>query len=146
MGFLNFNNLFNRYSDEYLSMIKNISFTNMDSKKNGGNGDKKVTVNEAYNDLDVGSLLSGLKQGSSEYNRLKGLTQNLPQVLASYAGSDGEFSALEWADFLNGKEWGAVLDAYHSPKNSWYSSTKNEEFTFTEYFNIVKAIFFAFFC
>ena len=33
MGFLNFNNLFNKYSDEYLSMIKNISFTNMDSKK-----------------------------------------------------------------------------------------------------------------
>jgi hypothetical protein len=35
--------------------------------------------------------------------------------LASYAGSDGEFSA--WMHgFLNGKEWGAVLDAYHSPR------------------------------
>lgn len=131
MGFLNFNSISAKYSNEYLNLIKNDAFTRIDSKKNGGNGDKKVSVNEAYNDLDVGSLLSGLKQGSSEYNRLTGLTNNLPQILAAYAGNDGEFTPLEWAEFLNGKEWGAVLDAYHSSSNfakiemGWVDNSKN---------------------
>lgn len=114
MGLLNFNYSDNNYSKEYLNGIKNDVFTRMDKN---GNSDGKITVNEAYKDLDIGSLLSGLKKGSSEYNRLNGLTSNISQVLAKYAGSDGEFSSKEWADFLNGNEWNAVLDAYHSSSN-----------------------------
>ena len=85
MGLLNFNYSDNNYSKEYLNGIKNDVFTRMDKN---GNSDGKITVNEAYKDLDIGSLLSGLKKGSSEYNRLNGLTSNISQVLAKYAGSD----------------------------------------------------------
>lgn len=98
-----------------------------------GNGDKKdgkVTINEAYNDLNIGSLLSGLKEGSNEYNKLKALTDKVPEALKKYAGTDGIFQAEEWADFLNNNEWGAVLDQYHSSSNfskiemSWIDNTK----------------------
>lgn len=128
MGLLNFNYSDNNYSKEYLSSIKNDVFTKMDKN---GNSDGKITVNEAYKDLNIGSLLSGLKKGSSEYNRLNGLTSNISQVLAKYAGADGEFSSKEWADFLNGNEWNAVLDAYHSSSNfakiemGWIENSKH---------------------
>jgi hypothetical protein len=82
-----------------------------------GKKDGKVTVNEAYKDLQVGSLFADLKEGSQEYNRLKALTDKIPEALSKYAGKDGVFQAKEWADFLNGKEWGQVLDAYHSSSN-----------------------------
>ena len=127
MSLLNFNYSDNNYSKEYLNGIKNDVFTRMDKN---GNSDGKITVNEAYKDLDIGSLLSGLNKGSSEAleNAMSHFENSkteeaikaqdkAKEVLAKYAGSDGEFSSKEWADFLNGNEWNAVLDAYHSSSN-----------------------------
>ena len=105
----------NRYSQQYLTGINDMLTNRMDG--NGGEKEGKVTVNEAYNDLDIGSLLSGLKEGSNEYNKLKALTNKVPDALKKYAGSDGIFQAEEWADFLNGEEWGVVIDQYHSSSN-----------------------------
>ena len=105
----------NRYSKDYLIDINNVLINRIDG--NGGKKDGKVTVNEAYKDLNIGSLFLGLKEGSNEYNKLKTLTDTIPEVLKKYAGSDGIFQTEEWADFLNGNEWGAVLDQYHSSKN-----------------------------
>jgi chromosome segregation ATPase len=59
----------NKYPQQYLNEINDVLKNRMD-----GNGDKKdgkVTVSEAYNDLNIGSLLSGLKESSNEYNMLK---------------------------------------------------------------------------
>ena len=118
----------NKYPQQYLNEINDVLTNRMD-----GNGDKKdgkVTVSEAYNDLNIGSLLSGLKEGSNEYNMLKALTDKIPETLKKYAGSDGIFQAEEWADFLNGNEWGAVIDQYHSSSNfskiemGWIDNTK----------------------
>ena len=72
----------------------------------------KVTVNEALNDLNIASLLSG--QNKTDAAKIKAAAEKIPEVLAKYAGQDGEFTAEEWANFLNGQEWGAVLDAWHS--------------------------------
>ena len=105
-----------KYSQEYLNSVKNVLANRIDG--NGGDKDNKVTIKEAYNDLNIGDLLSSLKDGSNEYNKLKALTDNIPNVLTKYAGSDGVFKTEEWADFINGKEWGAVLDLFHSLKNS----------------------------
>lgn len=119
----------NRYSQEYLNGINDVLTNRMDG--NGGKKDGKVTGNEAYNDLNIGSLLSGLKEGSNEYNKLKALTDKVPEALKKYAGTDGIFQAEEWADFLNGNEWGAVLDQYHSSSNfakiemGWVDKSKN---------------------
>ncbi len=104
-----------KYPQEYLDGINDIFVNRMDG--NGGEKDGKVTVKEAYNDLNIGDLLSGLKEGSAEYNKLKALTDKVPDALKKYAGADGIFQAEEWADFLNGNEWGAVLDRYHSSSN-----------------------------
>ena len=118
----------NQYSQQYLNEIKDVLTNRIDG--NGGEKDGKVTVNEAYNDLNIGSLLSGLKEGSDEYNKLKALTDKVPEALAKYAGSDGIFQAEEWADFLNGEEWGVVLDQYHSSSNfaqlemKWIDNTR----------------------
>ncbi len=103
------------YSQNYLNGIKQTFNTRIDG--NSGKKDGKVTVAEAYKDLNVGDLLSGLKPNSQEYNKLSSLTNKIPQALQRYAGSDGVFTENEWADFLNGSEWGAVLDTYHSSSN-----------------------------
>ena len=103
------------YSQNYLNAIKQTFNTRIDG--NSGKKDGKVTVAEAYKDLNVGDLLSGLKPNSQEYNKLSSLTNKIPQALQRYAGSDGVFTENEWADFLNGSEWGAVLDTYHSSSN-----------------------------
>lgn len=102
------------FSQEYLYGIKTEVFTRMDSVSNGGNGDGKITVNEAYNDLHIDTLFSGIKEDTDEYKNLKGLTDKIPEALVEYSGEDEEFSPEEWAQFLNGQEWGNVLDAYHS--------------------------------
>lgn len=128
MGFLNINGSDGSYPKEYLDHIKNETFKRMDAK---GNNDSKVTVNEAYKDLDIGSMLSGLKKGSPEYNKLNGLTSNVLEILAKYAGKDGKFSPEEWAAFLNGNEWRAVIDTYHSSSNfakiemDWVDNSRN---------------------
>ena len=101
------------YSQDYLNGIKE-TFKRMDDVKNGGNGDGKVNTYEAFQDLDTGSLFYGMQEGSDEYNRLKNSLSGLTEVLEQYAGDDGEFTAEEWADFINGDEWGEVLDAFHS--------------------------------
>jgi hypothetical protein len=105
-----------KYPKEYLEQINEILKNRIDGNVSGKK-DGKVTVNEAYKDLQVGSLFADLKEGSQEYNRLKALTDKIPEALSKYAGKDGVFQAKEWADFLNGKEWGQVLDAYHSSSN-----------------------------
>ena len=121
----------NQYPQSYLDEIKNQAFSRMDSKDNGGNGDGRVSTAEALNDLHIGGLLSGLQEGSAEYTKLKNLTDKIPNVLAKYAGNDGEFSAQEWAEFLNGNEWGEVLDTYHSSSNfskiemGWVDKSQN---------------------
>lgn len=99
------------YSKEYLDLV-NQTFERMDNKDRGGNGDGKVQVNEALKDLNLPDLISG--QNKEEASKLSRLTKNIPEILSKYAGEDGEFSAQEWADFINGEEWGAVLDAWHS--------------------------------
>lgn len=104
----------NQFPQEYLRDIQNEAFTRMDSVKNGGNGDGRVDTYEAFQDLHVGSLFDGLKEGSAEYDSLKAAASDITSVLEQYAGDDGEFTAEEWAEFLNGDEWGEVLDAYHS--------------------------------
>jgi hypothetical protein len=101
------------FSQDYLNGIKDV-FKRMDDVKNGGNGDGKVNIKEAFNDLAVASLFDGMKKGSSDYNKLKDATANISDILKDYAGDDGEFSAQEWAEFLNGEEWGNVIDTYHS--------------------------------
>lgn len=102
------------FSQDYLYDIKTEAFARMDSVENGGNGDGKITVNEAYNDLQIDSLFSGIKDDTDEYKNLKAMTDKIPEALVEYSGEDEEFSPEEWAQFLNGDEWGDVLDAYHS--------------------------------
>ena len=104
-----------KYPPEYLKSIEFIMAKRMDG--NGGKKDGKVTVNEALNDLNISSLFSGLRKGSFEYINLWSLTSNMTKVLKRYAGSDGIFQPKEWAAFLNGNEWGAVLEQYHSSSN-----------------------------
>ena len=121
-----------KYLPNYLNSIKDALTNRIDG--NGGKKDGKVTVNEAYNDLNIGNLLSGLKEGSNEYNKLKALTDKIPEALTRYAGSDGIFQAEEWANFLNGKEWGAVLEQEHSKSKfaeiemGWIDRSKNNIF------------------
>ena len=103
------------YPKEYLDGIKTVFRERIDG--NGGKKDGKVTVAEAYKDLDDTQLLAGLKKGSAEYNKLNRLMSKIPEALRKYAGSDGIFQAEEYAKFLNGKEWGAVIDQYHSSSN-----------------------------
>lgn len=99
----------NNWDASYLNDIKNEVFKRMDEK---GNGDGKVTVDEALEDLDIGSLLAG--QNEEDASKIFNAAHNIEDVLAKYSGEDGEFSATEWADFLNGEEWDSVLDAWHS--------------------------------
>jgi len=98
-----------KWDSSYLNGIKNEVFTRMDQ---AGNGDGKVTIDEAFEDLDIGSLLSG--QSKEDCEKIFGAAQNINDVLAEYAGADGIFSPEEWAEFLNGDEWGSVMDAWHS--------------------------------
>ena len=98
-----------KYDQEYLNGIKENAFKRMDS---AGNGDGKITTDEAFKDLDIGSLLLG--QNAEDSTKIMGAAQNIGEVISEYAGEDGEFTAEEWADFLNGDEWGNVLDAWHS--------------------------------
>lgn len=98
-----------KYDKEYLEDIEKIAFSRMDE---AGNGDGKITVDEAFKDLDIGSLLSG--QNLSDIAQIAYQAKDIEKVLEEYAGDNGEFSAEEWADFLNGEEWGGVLDAWHS--------------------------------
>ena len=98
-----------KWDSAYLKGIQNETFKRMDG---AGNKDGKVTVNEALNDLNIASLLSG--QNKTDAAKIKAAAEKIPEVLAKYAGQDGEFTAEEWANFLNGQEWGAVLDAWHS--------------------------------
>ncbi len=103
------NNSEANYPKEYLKGIKDTTLPRMDE---AGNGDGKVTVDEALNDLNIGGLLNG--QNADDTKKIKTAGKNIEQVLTKYAGTDGEFSAQEWADFLNSDEWGSVLDAWDS--------------------------------
>ena len=94
---------------EYLKEIENEALKRMD---NSGNQDGKVTVKEALKDLNIAGLLSG--QNETDTTKIKAAAANIHEVLAKYAGQDGEFTAEEWANFLNSQEWDAVLDAWHS--------------------------------
>lgn len=116
-----------KYSQEYLNDIKN-TFKRMDDVKNGGNGNGKVDLNEAYNDLDIPYLLAN--QNQEDTIKIETASRNIKEALKNYAGDDGEFSAEEWADFINGKEWGAVL-------NAWSSS---EKFKNMDLLNPMKAL------
>lgn len=102
------------YPKEYLDGIKNGAFKRMDAKEYGGNRDGKISTKEAYNGLNINSLFSNLEKGSEEYNKLKTYVNKIPDAIKKYAGEDEEFSAEEWAQFINGSEWGQVLDIYHS--------------------------------
>lgn len=97
----------NKYPASYLNEIKNGALKRMDT-----NGDGKVNVDEAFKSLDIASLISG--QDEKDAQKIKAAAKQIPEVLAKYAGNDKQFSAEEWADFLNGKEWDTVMDAWHS--------------------------------
>jgi hypothetical protein len=58
------------------------------------------------------TLMCGLTV--DEINKKGGV--NVNKFLAYYALANS--ATEEWADFINGKEWGAVLDLFHSLKNS----------------------------
>ena len=119
----------NKYSQQYYNEINDVFTNRMDG--NGGKKDGKVTIKEAYNDLDIPSLFFGLEKGSAEYKKLKSLTDKIPDTLKKYAGSDGIFQAEEWANFINGKEWGDVLDSFHSSSGfsaiemDWVDKSRN---------------------
>lgn len=98
-----------KYSEEYLNGIKNEVFTRADE---AGNKDGRITSDEVLEDLNIGFLLSG--QNGQDTAKILTAAGSIPDVLVQYAGEDGEFSPEEYADFLNGDEWGAVLDAWHS--------------------------------
>ena len=100
------------FSQDYLQSITNGAFKRMDSAKNGGNGDGKIDINEAFSDLDIGSLLSG--QNIEDAQKIMKAAGNIGDALTKYAGDDSIFSAEEWASFINGDEWGSVMDAWHS--------------------------------
>lgn len=87
------------FSQSYLNDIQNEAFARMDSKENGGNGDGKISTNEAYAHLQIESLFYGLKEDSEEYSKLKTFTDKIPETLVEYAGEDEEFSTEEWAQF-----------------------------------------------
>lgn len=101
------------FSSSYLNSIRQTFNSRIDGNTDGKK-DGKITVAEAYRDLNISDMLSGLNPSSQEYNRIKSATDRVPQALRNYAGSDGVFTENEWANFLNGAEWGAALDAYHS--------------------------------
>ncbi len=105
------------YPQSYTDDIQNKTFARMDSKENGGNNDGKISIDEAWADLNANSLFNGLQKDSDEYNKLKAYTDKIPEALIKYAGEDKEFSANEWAQFLNGDEWGNVIETYHSSSN-----------------------------
>ncbi|MBQ3642352.1 hypothetical protein II906_10590, partial [bacterium] len=109
----------NLKQDDYLNDIQDVMDNRMDGNK-AGKKDGKVSYEEAYNDLDIPDLFDGLQEGSDEYNKLKTLTDKIPEALKKYIGSDGQLQAEEWSKFLNGPEWGAVLDQFHSSSN-WAS-------------------------
>lgn len=44
------------FPQSYLEEIKAGTFKRMDAVENGGNGDGKITINEAYNSLNINSL------------------------------------------------------------------------------------------
>lgn len=99
------------YDSNYLNEINN-TLKRIDSKENGGNGDGKVTVAEAYKELGISGMLSG--QSQADAAKIKAASSNLMGVMAKYAGDDGVFNAQEYAEFINGSEWKAVLDVWHS--------------------------------
>lgn len=118
--------------NSYQQEIQN-SFARMDSQANGGNGDGKVSVDEALNDLDIPSLFSNLDENSDEYKNLKKYTDKVPAALAKYAGNDKEFTTDEWDKFLNGSEWLNVIDTYHKTSSfakdemSWIDAKYTED-------------------
>lgn len=106
----------NRYSNEYLNAVRQAMAANIDG--NGGKKDGKVTVQEALNSLNIGGILYGIKEDTQEYKNLKTLADNIPQTVQKYAGKDGVFQAYEWANFLNGNEWGQFLELHRSSSKS----------------------------
>ena len=94
-----------KWDSEYLKEIENKALKQMD---NSGNQDGKVTVEEALKYLNIEDLLSG--QNEVDATKIKAAAEKISEVLTKYAGQDKEFSAEEWANFLNGQEWGAVLN------------------------------------
>ena len=106
------NTVSNQYPKSYLKDIEDNTLKRMDSAKNGGNGDGKVSVDEALTSLNIESYLDG--QNEKDAKAISKASENILEVLTQYAGEDGIFDAQEWADFLNGEEWDKVIEAYNS--------------------------------
>lgn len=106
------NTVSNQYPKSYLKDIEDNTLKRMDSAKNGGNGDGKVSVDEALAGLNIERLLNG--QNKKDAKAISKTSENILEVLTQYAGEDGIFDAQEWADFLNGEEWDKVIEAYNS--------------------------------
>lgn len=100
--------------------------------KEYGNGDGKVDINEAYKSLKIGLMLL-MNQGSKDAEKIKASSDGMKETLAKYSGADGTFSAQEWAEFLNGKEWGRVLDDFNASSGraklemSWIDQVHNND-------------------
>ena len=106
----------NGYSYGYLNEVKQAMAANIDG--NGGKKDGKVTVQEALNSLNIGGMLYGIKEDTQEYKNIKTLADNMSQTVQKYAGKDGVFQVQEWANFLNGNEWGQFLEVHRSSSKS----------------------------
>lgn len=106
------NTVNNKYPSSYLKDIENNALKRMDNTENGGNGDGKVSVDEALADLNIASLING--QNQKDAKAISVASSDILEVLTQYAGEDGIFDAQEWAEFLNGEEWNEVIEAYNS--------------------------------
>jgi len=103
----------------YLKGIKDEVLPRMDSTLNGGNGDGVADVEEAYRDLNPEMVFRGIEKNSAAYKKLRGYVDKIEGALEEYAGKDGKFTAEEWAQFLNGEEWGNVLDVYRTHSSEY---------------------------
>ena len=114
------------YSLDYLNDIKKNQLDKGDLKENGGDGDGNLSVNEAFNNLALDSVFNHLSGDGAE-EKLNGIKSNVGNVLAKYAGDDGNFSAQEYADFLNGDEWNSVLSWLDEVDNAFYGEVETQK-------------------
>ena len=102
----------NEYPKGYLDAIENETFKRIDKER--GNDDGKIQINEVLTDLNIPSLLSG--QSQKDAAKLSKLTQNLPEILAKYAGDDGAtttdqvYSSAGWCGHVYLMNNGWVMD------------------------------------
>ena len=115
----------NEYSQEYLLGCSQ----SLQIADKCGDNDGQASLQEVYTLLGVKSMLDIVKKDNdnSKYLMMKDLINNLPNVLAKYAGNDGYFTPEEYADFVNNsEEWTQILSIYTST-TAYKDIVKNTE-------------------